>query len=65
MFLWRLYEVVGLSVGDSGIFKILTQLDIFMYVKAYSELIAYSGIFKAAEIFSQFQTLLKSNLYIF
>ena len=36
-----------------------------MYIKAYSEPITYSGIFKTAEVFSQFQTLLKSILCIF
>ena len=32
-------------LADSGIFRVLAQLDIFMYIKAYSELMAYSGIF--------------------
>ena len=31
------------------------QLDIFMYIKAYSEYMAYSGIFGTVDIFSQFQ----------
>ena len=31
-----------------------------MYFKAYSEPMAYSGIFRTVDIFSQFQTLLKS-----
>ena len=32
----------------------LAQLDIFMYIKAYSELMTYSGIFRTIDIFSQF-----------
>ena len=41
------------------------QLDIFIYTEACSEPMAYSGIFKTVDIFSQFQALLKSNLSIF
>ena len=40
---------------DSGIFRILEQLDIFIYIKAYLELMAYSAIFRTIDIFSQFQ----------
>ena len=36
--------------------NIQAQLDIFMYIKAYSEYMAYSGIFRTVYIFSQFQT---------
>ena len=36
-------------------FIILAELEIFMYIKAYSEPMAYSGIFKTIDIFSQFQ----------
>ena len=36
-------------------FKILAELEIFMYIKAYSEPMAYSGIFRTIDIFSQFQ----------
>ena len=43
-------------LADSGIFRILAQLDILMYIKAYSEPMAYSGIFITIDIFSQFQT---------
>ena len=43
-------------MADSGIFKILSQLDIFMYIMVYSEPMAYSNIF--VDIFSQFQRLL-------
>ena len=50
-------------MADSGIFRILSQLDIFMYITAYSEPMAYSTIF--VDIFSQFQTLLKGNSCIF
>ena len=35
--------------------NILAQLDIFMYIKAYSEYMAYSGIYRAGHTFSQFQ----------
>ena len=51
----------GSVSADSGIFRILVQLDIFMYNKTYSEPMLYSGIFRTDDIFSQFQTLLKSN----
>ena len=40
---------------DSGIFRILAQLDIFMYIKAYSELLVYLAIFRTIGKFSQFQ----------
>ena len=30
-------------------------MDIFMYIKAYSENMAYSGIFRTGDIFSQLQ----------
>ena len=46
----------GYISEDSGIFKILAQLEIFMYIKAYSESVAYSVIFRTTEIFSRFQT---------
>ena len=36
-------------------------LDMLMYMKAYSEPMAYSAIFRTADIFRQFQTLLKDN----
>ena len=36
-------------------FKILAELEIFMNIKAYSEPMAYSGIFGTIDIFSQFQ----------
>ena len=42
-------------LADPGIFRILEQLDIFMYIKAYSELMVYSRIFRTIDIFSQFQ----------
>ena len=35
--------------------NILAQLDIFVYIKAYSKYMAYSGIYRAGDIFSQFQ----------
>ena len=55
----------GYILADSGIFRFLAQLDIYMYIKAYSEPMAYSGIFRTVNIFSQFQTLFKSNSGIF
>ena len=58
-------SIFGYILADLGIFRILAQLDIFMYIKAYSYHMAYSSIFKTVVIFSQFQTLLKSNSYIF
>ena len=42
-------------LADSGIFRILAQIDIFMYIKSYSEPMVYSGIFGNIDIFSQFQ----------
>ena len=48
---------IGYILPGSDIFKILAQLDIFMYIKACSEPMAYSGIFRTAEKISQFQTL--------
>ena len=42
-----------------SIFRILAQLDIFKDIKAYSEPMAYSSIFRAVVIFSQFQTVIK------
>ena len=35
----------GYILADSSIFRVLAQLDIFMYIKAYSKTIAYSVIF--------------------
>ena len=55
----------GYILVDSGIFRILAQLDMFIYIKAYSEPMAYSAIFRTVDIFRQFQTLLKSNSCIF
>ena len=36
-----------------------------MYIKGYSERMAYSGIFRTVDMFIQFQTLLKSKSSIF
>ena len=61
----------GYISANSGIFRILAQLDIFMHIKAYSEPMVYSGIFGTIDIFRQFQvrysviTQLKSNLGLF
>ena len=55
----------GFILADLGRFRVLAQLYIFMYIKAYSEPMAYWGIFRTADIFSQFQILLKSNSWIF
>ena len=51
----------GYILVDSGICRILAQLNMFMYIKAYSEPMTYSAIFRTVDIFNQFQTLLKSN----
>ena len=45
----------GYISADPGIIKILAQLDTFMYIKAYPEPTAYSGIFRTVDILSQFQ----------
>ena len=54
----RYIEVYLLTFGriltDSVIFRILTQLDIFMFNKAYSKPTAHSGTFRNVDIFSQF-----------
>ena len=47
--------IFGYISADSGIFEILGQLDIFMYITTYSEPMAYSGIFRTIDIFSQVQ----------
>ena len=52
-------------LADSCIFRMLAQLYIFMYINEYSELMAYPGILGIVDIFSQFQTLFKSNPCIF
>ena len=44
----------GCISADSSIFRILAQLDIFMYIKTYSDPMVYSGLFKTDDIFSQF-----------
>ena len=55
----------GYILVDSRICRALAQLDIFIYIKAYSELMTYSVIFRTVDIFGQFQTLLRSNSCIF
>ena len=45
----------GYVLADSAIFRILAQLDIFMFIKAYSEPMVYSGTFRTLDIFSLFQ----------
>ena len=47
--------IFGYISADSSMFKILAELEIFMNIKAYSEPMAYSGIFRTIDIFSQFQ----------
>ena len=44
----------GYTSADSAIFRILAQLDIFIYIKAYSEPTAFSGIFRYVDILGQF-----------
>ena len=41
----------GYILADSGIFRILAQLEMLMCIKVYSEPMAYSAIFKTADIF--------------
>ena len=45
----------GYILAESGIFRILPELNIFMYIKAYSETMAYSAIFRTVDTLSQFQ----------
>ena len=57
----------GYILADSGIFRFLAQLDIFIYIKAYSEPMAYSGIFRTVLAVSdttqeQFMHILNLNL---
>ena len=59
------FSTFGYISVDSGIFRILVQLDMLMYIKAYSELTAYSVTFRTVDIFSQFQTLPKSSSCMF
>ena len=51
--------------ADLNIFRIFEQLDIIVYINANSDRMAYSGITVTVDIFSQFQSLLKSNSCIF
>ena len=55
----------GIFLADSDILGVLAQLDIFVYIKAYLEPMAYSDIFRTVDLFSQFEALLKSNPCIF
>ena len=48
-------------LADSGIFGVLAQLGIFMYIEAYSEPMAYSGLFRTVDIISQSQTLFQEQ----
>ena len=52
------FPTFGYISAYPGIFRILAQLDIFMYIKTYSEPMGYSGILRTVEIFSQFQNLI-------
>ena len=42
-------------LADSGTFRILAKLDIFMFMKAYLETMVHSGTFRTIYISSQFQ----------
>ena len=42
--------IFGYILVDSRIFRILAQLDIFMYIKAYSEPMAYSALIRIADV---------------
>ena len=58
-------SIFGYILADSNIFRVLAKLDIFMYVKSYSEPMTYSGVFRTVDIFTLFQTLLRSISCIF
>ena len=47
--------IFGYISADSGMFRVLEQWDIFIYIKTHSEHMAYSGIFETIDIFSQFR----------
>ena len=40
---------------NPGMLGILAQLDMLMYIKAYSEPVAYAAIFRSVDIFIQFK----------
>ena len=42
-------------MADSHTFRILAQLDVFIYIMAHSESMVYSGIFRTVDIFSRFR----------
>ena len=44
----------GYILVDSRILRILAQLDTFMYIKRYSEPMAYSAIFGTVDRISKF-----------
>ena len=50
------FPTFGFISADLDIFRILVQLDIFMYIKAYSEPTAYSGLSRTVDIINQFHT---------
>ena len=52
---------------DSGMFRNLVQLDLFMYIKAYLQPMAYSGIFRTItqEQFMQILNLIQADSGIF
>ena len=45
-------SIFGYILADSNIFRVLAKLDIFMYVKSYSEPVTYSGVFRTVDIFT-------------
>ena len=48
-------DILGYISADSGIFRILAQIGIFMYIMTYSEPMAYFVIFRTIDICTQFQ----------
>ena len=51
----HILSTLGYILSDSGMFRILAQLGILIYIKAYSEPRVYSRIFRTIDIFSQVQ----------
>ena len=56
--------IFGYISADSSIFRILAQVDTFMYIKAYSERRAYSGILRTVDQFSQFHARYSGAIHV-
>ena len=48
--------IFGYILADSSIFRILAQVDTFMYIMVYSEPRVYSGTSRTIDKLSQFRT---------